>query len=231
MLIKKVVKFHKNKLSNRNLIFKHNRFKFNSSLIIAGLTIIPIIIGAIIPNIYLMLGGFLSYFAILYYINKSIKSVLLKQHGINIKENSRWEGLEEYKVKQLQLFLQNHKLASREDLKNFISLLEKETESLKSNIFRFGLPGLFLAMFIPVWNHFNNWIMSNTVSDLQTATIYLFVIIIFITMISIMLAVLKDIKKLIFETDYRRLKELAFLLELVYLSFDESIDKTIEQNL
>ncbi|MGE7751578.1 hypothetical protein [Lysinibacillus fusiformis] len=233
MIIDELIRFHKDKLNNRNLIFKHIKKETTFRLFFLIITAITIVVGLLMKNPYIFLASIIIYVYLLISTNKKMKKILLTIHKLKVGRGFSWDQLTYYKVKQLKIFLKDKNILSKESIQEYIKYLEKESEHIKiTNYIRFGIPGLILALFIPVWNHFNSWYMKNQVDSFIHAIKYLILCFLLIVILSFILGTISNLFRELFETKYRRYNELISLLELIYLSIDETIsDESIYKNL
>lgn len=233
MLINDLIVFHKEKLSNWNLIFKHIKKEIifiSCSVIIA---VLVIVLGVIFKLLYLSILAFIAYTGLLYYTNRRMKIVINNKHSIDVKKGLKWGKFKSYRVKQLKIFLVEKKIEEDKKVKEYKEFIDKEAERIRpSSYLKFGVPGLFLALGIPVWNHFNSWYFNNIISSVQEGIFYMTLILVGALMLSYIIGATIMLVREISETRYRRLCDLADLLELVYLSFDETVISTdIKKNL
>lgn len=234
MIINDLIKFHREKLNNWNLIFKHMKKETILRIIILIVTAILIPLSTIIKNPFIFFISLATYVFLLLSTDRKSKKILNTKHGLTIKKRTYWQQITYYKVEQLKIFLKDkNKDISKDNIQEYINYLKKEAENVKmTNYISLGVSGLFLGLFIPVWNHFNSWYMNNQVDDISHAVTYLLVCAITIFIISFTMKMFYNLFKEIFDTQYRKYKELLSLLELVSLCIDEPIsDETIYKNL
>ncbi|WP_163581336.1 hypothetical protein [Gracilibacillus saliphilus] len=229
MFINKLIYFHKVELSQNNLVFKHIRSQYITFLSIIIITSVSLV-SLLITNKFLFLIVPISiYIFSIYSINKSIRKVIKREHNIDIDSVLKWTGWREYKVKLIKVFLDQNNRLEQYKIKNYTEFIEKEAIKSKPSFYFFiGIRGFLLALFIPVWNYFNNWIFTNIINSLEEGVIYLTSWILTLIFLGIFIGTIKLIASDILESNYRKLNELAYLLELVNVSLDEKIiDKTI----
>lgn len=233
MLINELIDFHKTKLSHWNLIFKH----FKRKVYFLSAIILVIAIGMISSVIFksLVYAGICLtiYILLLIYFNIKMKKTILEIHSVDVNKDFKWDAWKIYKVKQIKLLLKKRKMLDSATIRAYQKYVKDEAEEAKpSTYLLLGVPGVLVALGVPVWNHFNSWYFSNIVTDYQDAVIYVIGIVILISLISFILSSIINIVKEFTESKHRRLRELAHLLELVYLSKDELIlNENIDRNL
>lgn len=223
MLINELILFHKKKLNNWKLIYSHMKKELIIIMILFIASTVVLTIGLLKE---LLLLGFIAVLIILglvEYIKRKKKKIMIRKYRVMIAESSKWEIETFYKVQQLRAFFEKNKVDNVDRIKEYKDFIHEQAEKSKlSNFMKFGITGIFLSFAVPVWTHFNGWVFNNAITSFEEA-LYIFVIIIILLLeISFIFAVMKNLFTEIFDTQYRRLRDLGNLLELVYLSFNEN---------
>lgn len=233
MFINKLIEFNEKKLTQYNLVFKFMKvysFLFLLFIIACSIAIVWLIL---LKELIYLLIPVVIYFLSIYVFSKKIKKVILNIHNVKINSVIGWSGWTNYKVKLLKVYLKQNNCLEKNKIREYVEFLEKEAVRKKpSNYLIFGIPGLLLALFVPAWNNFNNWVFVHLISSIEVGFAYIILITIIIFLISILLGILKTLGRDIFESNYRKINDLIYLLDLVTVSFNEPvIDDTILQKI
>lgn len=233
MFINKLIYFHKNKLSQYNMIFKHIKVQLITFLIFILFSSVSIVVLLLISEFEWLPVPILIYIISIYSFNNSIKRIIKKIHKNDINSILSWNGWIDYKIRLMKIFLEKNSHINKDSIKNYIDFIEKEAIKSKPTFyFIIGIPGLILALFIPVWNQFNSWMYTNILNSLEWGIIYIVLLVIILFLIGFIASTIKLLASDILESKYRKLNELAYILELVIVSLDEPIiDKTIIERL
>jgi energy-coupling factor transporter transmembrane protein EcfT len=181
-MINSIEKYYQNKLSNRTLVFSHMKYW---RVILISLIFI-IILSVILLDSFNVINSVISIgvgFLLLCIFNWKAKLVIKTQYKLPQKE-ILWGGevLEHYKEKQLKEFLESNFNDNLKDrLKMVIDHLQKQIS--KNKVKEFFLPGVFIALGIPVWLEYVKWHFSRnlTINDGTHILFDLLIMVIFIT--------------------------------------------------
>lgn len=229
MFINRLIDFYKSKLSQNNLIFKYIKvyyILFYITIIISSVSFVWLLSKH--SWLYLLIP-ILTYILAIIIFSVLIKRTILKKHKISISPFISSNSWTEYKVKLLKVYLKQHNCLEKNKIKSYIEFLEKESNNKKpSNYIIFGVPGLLIAFFVPVWNNFNSWVFNHEINILNDGIGYIVMIFIILFIVSFFIGIIKLWAKDLLESDYQKIKDLTYLLELVHVSIDEPvIDDTI----
>lgn len=129
----------------------------------------------------------------------------------------------EIKIHQLLLFAKQQGIGTHDKIKMIIEMINKETT--KRRLPKYFVPGLFLAMFIPVWAQIIRIVYEHNISlnDSIGATIILILIIfIIVMMFGFVKSTYEEFKYSILDNKIEKLIELEKLLQEVLLRIDNT---------
>ncbi|WP_411735983.1 hypothetical protein [Paenibacillus sp. M2] len=224
-LIHQIIHFYIKKLGNYNLVFKKMKihwFGFISLLLLTSFAFlfIPIDYRLYGSAIYLILT-----FVGLYLVNKKAKRIVLSEYGLK-QDEKMWGGSEFnlYKENELKKYLESEQgLNLSKSCTKIINALNKEIENTKLTIF--FVPGIFVGLFIPIWNQYAITQFKNISLMPETLTV-LSVHIIGIVMMTYVISLLKFVMSDVVSLRRTRLKELVSLIEGIDMrSSDEGSEK------
>ncbi|WP_339300018.1 hypothetical protein MKY92_07770 [Paenibacillus sp. FSL R5-0623] len=224
-LIHQVIHFYINKLGNYNLVFNNMKVYWFGFISLLGLVSIAFLF---IPNDY-KFYGFVIYLILtiigLNIVNIKAKKIVLTKYGLK-QDERMWGGSEFnlYKENELKKYLKNELgLNLSKSCTKIIEALNKEIENTKLTIF--FVPGIFVGLFIPIWNQYAITQFKN-ISLMSEAITVLGVNIIVIFMITYVISLLRFVMSDVVSLRRNRLKELVSLIEGIDLrSSDEDSEK------
>ncbi|WP_141697527.1 hypothetical protein [Paenibacillus polymyxa] len=207
-------------LGNYNLVFRKMKmhwFGFISILLLISFSFVFMPIeyrqyGLVVYFILTLIG--------IYIVNRKAKKVVLTTYGLK-QDEIMWGGSEFtlYKEDKLKEYLEsglNFNLANKSS--KIINALNKEIENTKLSIF-FG-PGIFVGLFIPLWNQYAVTQFKN-ISIVSDAVEVLVGHVIGIVIITYMVSVLRFVLSDVIAFRRTRLKELVSLIEAIDLKNNE----------
>lgn len=207
-------------LSNYNLVFKKMRaywFGFIGFLLLGGIAIFFIYTEY---KQYAFLILFILTLTGIYLINRKAKKVVFNEYGID-QDEIMWGGssFALYKEERLKDYLETTlKLDLPQKTEKIIDALNKEIESTKLSIF--FVPGIFIGLFIPIWNQYAITQFKN-ISVRVEAVELLVSHAVGIAIITYLASVLKFVLSDVIAFRRTRLKELVGLVEGISLRIDE----------
>ncbi len=234
----KLINYYNNKLGSYNLVFRFAKIRWRIFLIIAFISMVLFPVNIIyivrkdfrLTNLILM-APILGFFGMYFYLNSKAKSILEIKYEI-LPDGHAWHNaaFDEYQVQLLIKYLKNDNLYSVDIIKHLISLVYKEAEEKKYN--GFVLPGILLALLIPIWNQIVSYRYKGIVGlqEVTTTTILLGICALFLVLVLSMLKSTVDDIKEIFNRKYIKMRNLCKLLEIVLLQAmkdEKVVDKVL----
>lgn len=221
-MINELFEYYKKELGAWNLVYKH--MKYRGGILYIVLIIVIALFGTWFyfhNHIGITLLMFLLLGVVLGLINEHNKIIIKRVHDIQIKEDL-WGGKSFHKLrlKKLRENLVEKNIYSSEQLNLLTDRTYREAENRKFT--GFFIPGLALAMFLPVWNNAISWWFKNSQSASQVINI-IGTLVIIIGYILIITKIIKNITFDIFNRDSNRLKRLAEMLEDILLEFPRTL--------
>lgn len=229
-MIEELIEYYKKNLSNYSLVFKHLKWKFCVFWIVFCIFIGSVIVFLIsflfqtkilLPSLSFMLTLLVINTYLIIVINQNAKNVLLKQYGI-VSSNLLWSNNDFYKLKTklLKSYLEGIDLYSEKKLNLLINLCNREYA--KNKVSPFIPPGIFLALFLPIWIKLIDIIFSeSTVIEgaVNFAIIGFIIIIIFAMSLEKIKNLYSDLKEEIFNSRRQRLTNIIIHLEELLIQY------------
>ncbi|CAM2910244.1 hypothetical protein PASE110613_07170 [Paenibacillus sediminis] len=219
-MIHQIIHFYMKELGNYNLVFKKMKaywFGYLSFLLIGGIVIL------LLPAEYKQYASiflFVLTLAGLYLVNRKAKKVVFNTYRLD-QDEVMWGGSSfvSYKEDMLKEYLETTlRLDLAKKSNKIIDAINKEIETTRLSIF--FVPGIFIGLFIPIWNQyavsqFKNISIRGEAVELLVSHAVGIVIITYLA--SALKFVLSDV--IVFRRT--RLKELVSLIEGISLKIDE----------
>ena len=240
----KLINYYNNKLGSYNLVFRFVKIRWLIFLIFLYLSMVlfPADLYIIVKNDFrlknlIVIAPLLGLLVMYFYLNSKAKSILEDKYEI-LPDGHDWHNaaFDEHQVQLLIKYLKNDNLYSVDIIKHLISLVYKEAEEKKYN--GFVLPGILLALLIPIWNQIVSYGYKG-VSGLQEVTTITILFIIctlyFVLLLSMSKRIVDDFIKEVFNRKYIKMRNLCKLLESVLLQAmkeekskeEKSVDKVL----
>lgn len=129
----------------------------------------------------------------------------------------------EIKIQQLLLFTKQQGIGTHDKIKMIIEMINKETT--KRRLPKYFVPGLFLAMFIPVWAQIIRIVYEFNISlndSIGVTIILIFVIFIIVMLVGFFKSTYEEFKYSILDNKIEKLIELEKLLQEVLLRIENN---------
>ncbi|MDG5789776.1 hypothetical protein QA612_20155 [Evansella sp. AB-P1] len=229
-MIEELIEYYKKNLSNYSLVFKYFKRKFCVFWIVFSIFIGSVIVFLLsfsfqtkifLPSLYFMLTLLVINIYLIIVINQNAKNVLLKKYGI-VSSNLLWSNNDFYKLKTklLKSYLEGNDLYSEKKLNLIINLCNREYA--KNKVSPFIPPGVFLALFLPIWIKLIDILFSrSTVIEeaINFAIIGFILIIIFAMSLEKIKNLYNDLKEEIFNSRRQRLTNIIIHLEELLIQY------------
>lgn len=244
--------FYKSELGMYNMVFKHIKKSYWSSIIlpiIVSLSMIGLKVFNLIADTDLYISAII--FGVIYiiytfgFINHKIKKTTMELYEKKSKKfmwYSDYEVIEAIKEKQRKKMIEY--LVKKEFVKKIdiieclqessTKILLKDIKKLKKELKHsrykgFIMPSIFGALFISLWNNFFGWVynVKNTANPMDAINILVGSTLALITVIGLFI-MLKSIYNVvtedIFDKDYRKISECEKLLKEIYNNYKKNGD-------
>ena len=242
----KLINYYNNKLGSYNLVFRFVKIRWLIFIIFLYLSMVlfPADLYIIVKNDFrlknlIVIAPLLGLFVMYFYLNSKAKSILEDKYKI-LTDGHDWHNaaFDEHQVKLLTKYLKNDNLYYVDIIKHLISLVYKEAEKKKYT--GFVLPGILLALLIPIWNQIVSYGYKGIVGLQEVTTITILFIICalyLVLLLSMSKRIVDDFSKEIFNRKYIKMRNLCKLLESVLLQAmkeekskeEKSVDKVLNQ--
>lgn len=153
---------------------------------------------------------------------KMFRMIFEERFNIKTKDyTSAKELLFEIQIHQIICYLKHHNVNSEFKIKTLFEMVNNEIGRKKLPVFI--IPGLLLAMFIPIWSQFVRvfFDINQSANYYGIAAIVLVIVAFIISLIGGMYkTILDDINRSVFNRDIEKLKEILKLLQEVQLRYN-----------
>ena len=231
-MLDRLLDYYKSNVRVYSLVFIHFRLKYGLFVltVITTLISIPFLVPSFfIKNLSVLSMSSLALLLVasglmFLVVNHDAKKIIRKRYGI-VVENFLWRTrkFEEYQSEQLKDYLKKNHIFTPAKIRLLIELLNKDGERRK--ISPFIKPGLFLALFIPIWVRFVDYFFKEIQSqELALATLITLSLFVYIItyLFGVSKSVMDDFKDTFFKDDNSLIKDLiSFLEELLLLLPEE----------
>jgi uncharacterized membrane protein YhaH (DUF805 family) len=225
-LLNKILQYYVKELDIVGLSIKHYKWSWKFFWFMVALSIIMIvnkIINIKDSNYGLILIITTITILLFVYNNKRYRlkfnELFEEKFKIKVKDyNTSREIFSEIKIHQMINFLKSYNLNSQDKVKLLIEMIKQEIERRMLPVF--FLPGLFLAMFIPIWSQLVRVIFdANKSPDYHTqVTVYLVLaLVIIVPILGMYKNILYDLKQTFIDREISKLKELLKLFQEILL--------------
>ncbi|QMV40073.1 hypothetical protein [Cohnella cholangitidis] len=220
-MISKILYFYRKELGNYKLVFSKIKYWWFSFILFSLVEWVGFMyLLEYTGNIMYLFIVFILYIFQILIINNKAKAIVKKNFNIP-QDEFMWGGssYNKFKEDRFKVYLVNELSINKLDkFKQLHEIINKEIDKTKLNIF--FIPGVFITLFLPLWNQYITLIFKSS-ATLVEASKYFVTALFVIIMVTLVVSVGRMLNNDLISFRRSKLKEIETLLEGIILEHND----------